>query len=504
MQTIRISIFEEFRRAREERPSDPAFLIASGDRSLPISWRQFTDDIATIANLIEANVSGVAIGILGENSYEWMVAHAACLLSNAVAIPLDTNLDADEIASRLKAVDARVLVHSSLYSYKAHEVIKRMPDLTIGGFGSRKTDLFLNASRKAIGLGLDTIWSRKAVDVERVSMIVFTSGTTSEPRGAELTMRGLETFCEFAASELAMKPGDHSLMLLPIYHIFGIATAYLMLVRGVALGVCPDFRRIYDAVERFRSDFIFLVPALADILAAKIALHGNTATEALGGPIKWILTGGAPLADRVRRKLNDLGIKVITGYGLTETTSLYSLAPDEGDPRPGSAGLAAIHPAVETKVSPEGELLIRGPNVMKCYHNMPERTQKAIDPEGWFHTGDTGRIDDDGFVWITGRISRTIILSSGKKVAPEELEAKLLAIPGVHEAIVFGNENSREISAMVYGDITEEALKKAVSALNISMPVYKRISKVSIRKEPFPKTSSGKIKLSNPDELQTR
>lgn len=504
MQPIKISIFEEFKRAREERPGDPAFLVASGDRSLPISWRQFTDDIATIAHLIEANVPGAAIGILGENSYEWMVAHAACLMSNAVAIPLDTNLNVDEIVSRLKAVDASVLVHSSLYSHKAHEVAKHMPGLITGGFGTRKTDLYLNASRKTIALGFKTIWSKEPVASDRVSMIVFTSGTTSEPRGAELTTRGLETFCEFAASELAMKPGDHSLMLLPLYHIFGIATAYLMLVRGVALGVCPDFRRIYDAVERFRSDFLFLVPALADILAAKIALHGNSATEALGGPIDWILTGGAPLAERVRKKLTELGIKVITGYGLTETTSLYSLASNEGDPRPGSAGLAAIHPDVETKVSPEGELLIRGPNVMKCYHNMPERTKKAIDPEGWFHTGDTGRIDDDGFVWITGRISRTIILSSGKKVAPEELESKLLAIPGVYEALVFGNGTTREISAMAYGEITEEELKKAVGELNISMPVYKRISNVSLRKEPFPKTSSGKIKLSTPDELQTR
>ncbi len=502
MQTI--SLFEEFRRAREQRPDEPAFLVASGDRSLPISWKQFTDDIAIISFIIEANVPGAAIGILGENSYEWMVAHAACLFSGAIAVPIDTNIAPDEIADRLKAVNARVLVHSSLYSHKSREVAKLMPGLITGGFGSRKTDFFLNASRKAISLGIKTIWSREALDGERISMIVFTSGTTSEPRGAELTTHGLETFCEFAASKLRMSPGDCSLMLLPLYHIFGIATAYLMLVRGVALGVCPDFRRIYDAVERFRANFLFLVPALADILASKIALHGHSASEALGEPIDWILTGGAPISEQARKRLNDLGVKVITGYGLTETTSLYSLAPTEGDPHHGSAGLAAIHPEVETKVSDTGELLIRGPNVMKRYHNMPERTAQAIDAEGWFHTGDTGRIDEDGFVWITGRMSRTIILSSGKKIAPEELETKLLAIPGVREAFVFGDGAKREIKAMAYGEISEEELKKAVGALNLSMPVYKRISQISLRREPFPKTSSGKIKLTTPDELQTR
>ena len=502
----RISLFEEFKRAREQRPDEAAFLVASGDRSLPISWRTFTDDIAVISFIIEANVPGAPIGILGENSYEWMVAHAACLFSGAVAVPIDVNLNAAEIAERLRTVGARVLVHSSLYAHKSREVAARIPGLITGGFGSRKTDFFLNASRKAIELGLKTIWSRSPVESDRVSMIVFTSGTTSEPRGAELTTRGLETFCEFAAQTLAMKHGDRSLMLLPLYHIFGIATTYLMLVRGVKLGVCPDFRRIYDAVERFRANFLFLVPALADILASKIAQHGSSASEALGAPIDWILTGGAPQPARSRERLARLGVKVITGYGLTETTSLYSLSPSGDEPRPGSAGLSAAvrHPDVETKVSDDGELMIRGPNVLKRYHNMPDQTAEVLDEDGWFHTGDTGRIDEDGYVWVEGRISRTIVLSSGKKVAPEELESKVMSIHGVKEVLVFGDGSTREITAVVYGDISEEVLKREIGETNLSLPVYKRISRVFARKEPFPKTSSGKIKLTSPDEIQTR
>ena len=500
----RISLFEEFKKAREERMNSPAFLVASGDRCLPISWRQFTDDIAVISFIIDANVKHGAIGILGENSYEWMVVHAACLFSGAVAVPVDVNLSADEIAKRLKSVKARVLVHSSLYSVKSHEVAAKMPALITGSFGSRKTDFFLNASRKAIELGLKTIWSHDSVDAERTSAIVFTSGTTSEPRGVELTIRGIETFCEYAASLLPMKVGDRSLMLLPLHHIFGIATTYLMLVRGVALGVCPDFRRIYDAVDRFRANFMFLVPALAEILASKIAQHGKTAAEALGSPIDWILTGGAPQPRRTFDKMKELGVKLITGYGLTETTSLYSLASPDTDPRPGSAGLAVRHPEVETSVSPEGELLIRGPNVMKGYYKMPERTAKAIDSDGWFHTGDVGRIDKDGFVWITGRISRTIVLSSGKKIAPEELEAKLLAIPGVLEAMVTGDGATREVVAAIYSEMPEEEVHRTVGELNRNLPVYMRISKAVIRSTPFPKTASGKIKLNPPDEIQTR
>ena len=500
----KVNLFEAFRRAREERPGSSAFLVASGDRYLPISWRQFTDDIAVIAFIIDANVKHRAIGILGENSYEWMVVHAACLFSGAIAVPVDVNLNADEIAERLKSVNARVLVHSSLYSVKSHDVASKMPGLITGSFGSRKTDFFLNASRKAIELGLKTIWSRDSVDVERTSAIVFTSGTTSEPRGVELTIRGIETFCEFASSVLPMAPGDRSLMLLPLHHIFGIATTYMMLVRGVALGVCPDFRRIYDAVERFRANFLFLVPALAEILASKIAQHGDTAAVALGSPIDWILTGGAPQPRRTYEKMKQLGVKLITGYGLTETTSLYSLSSPDGDPRPGSAGLAVRHPEVETSVSPEGELLIRGPNVMKGYYKMPERTAKAIDEDGWFHTGDVGRIDEDGFVWITGRISRTIVLSSGKKIAPEELEAKLLTLPGVLETIVSGDGATREVVATIYSEALEADVRRAVGELNRELPVYKRISRVVMRSTPFPKTASGKIKLNAPDEIQTR
>jgi long-chain acyl-CoA synthetase len=199
-----------------------------------------------------------------------------------------------------------------------------------------------------------------------------------------------------------------------------------------------------------------------------------------------------------------LGVKLITGYGLTETTSLYSLSSPSGLYKPGSAGLVARHPEVETAVSEDGELLIRGPSVMKGYYKMPERTAKAIDKDGWYHTGDVGRIDDDGFVWVTGRISRTIVLSSGKKIAPEELEAKLLALPGVLETIVSGDGATREVVATIYGDAPEEALRREVVELNKTLPVYKRISRVDVRTSPFPKTASGKIKLNPPDEIQTR
>lgn len=480
---------------REERPDEAAFLVSSGDRSLPVSWRSFTDDIATISWVIEKHAPGGKIAILGENSYEWMVVHAACLFSGAVAVPVEPALSPDDIAKRLRFTGAAILLHSALYADKAHDVAERLPGLSTGSFGSRKTDFFISAAVKSLSHLVKTIWQKPPADTSRTATMVFTSGTTSQPRAVELSLASIETFVKSTSMALPMKPGDRSLMLLPLHHIFGIAATYTMLAGGVALGVCPDFRRIYDAVERFRANFVFLVPALADILAAKIETHGRSAEEALGQPIDWLLTGGAGLSRRTYERLTALGIKTVSGYGLTETAACYSMSWTAEAPRACSAGKVSQLPEVETKVSPEGELLVRGPNVMKGYYKMPEMTAKAIDADGWFHTGDVGSIDEDGYVWIKGRLSRTIVLSSGKKIAPEELEEKLLQLPGVVEAVVNGDGETRDVRAEIYASVPEESARRAVASLNATLPVYQRIKTTVIRSEPFPRTASGKIKL---------
>ena len=478
-----------------------AFLVTSGDLALPITWRQFTDDIDIVVHLIRTYAPGAKVGILGENSYEWVVAHAAILFSGAVAIPVDMNLTPQEISERMKFTGAVALVHSSLYEDKAREAGRLTPGLVVAGFGTIKTERFLDKLRGAFGLN-DSVWRKDHLELDedstgepQTSMIVFTSGTTSKPRGAELTVRALETFCDWASQCLPIREGQRSLMLLPLHHIFGIGVTYFMLSHGVALGVCPDFRRIYDAFERFRVNFAFLVPALAEILAQKIQQKGRSAEEALGQPIDFILIGGAALPRRTYEHLTALGVKMITGYGLTETCAAYSITPLAGDPHVGAQGKASQARDVETKVSPEGLLLIRGPCVMKGYYKQPEKTAQVIDSEGWYNTGDVGRIDEDGFVWITGRASHTIILSSGKKIAPEELEEKLLSLPGVREALVSGEGESRDIKAEVFSSLSEDHARRVIGELNLSLPVYKRIKTIVIRKEPFPRTSSGKIKV---------
>ena len=487
-------LFEAFKQMRRERPGDPAFLVASGDRSLPINWRQFTDDIDLVVRLVKQYARNDKVVLLGENSYEWIVAHAATMFAGACVVPLDVNLSAREIADRIRVTGATVLVYSALYVEKAHEVRALVPGIKTGGFGSLKTERFLDSVRRLF-VSNDSIWNQDSVDVSRVSTIVFTSGTTSVPRGAELTIESIETTVRAWGDALSLKPGDRTLMLLPLHHIYGLCASYLFLARGVALGVCPDFRRLYDAVERFRVNYVALVPALAEILAQKIEHRGKSAEDALGQPIDWILTGGAPMSRIVYERLAALGIRTLTAYGLTETTALYSIEPYSDGVHVCSAGKAVNSHGVETRVSESGELLVRGPSVMKGYFGEPERTAKVIDADGWFHTGDIGHIDEDGYVWITGRASRTIVLSSGKKVAPEELEAVLTCVPGIKEALVSGDSETREIKAEIYGDISQSAALRAVGELNLNLPVYKRIKNVVVRSTPFERTASGKIRV---------
>ena len=490
-----MDLFASFKQLRNEHPGLAAFRISAGDRSIPISWRQFTDDIAATIRIIEKYGPGSTIGLLGENSYEWMVSHAACLFGGATVVHVDPNIQPEEVARRLRFVGARALIHSALYNEKAEAVERLSPGLAVGGFGTRLTDAFLDEARTYIEKNKSGIFDRDnvALDRARTSMIVFTSGTTSEPRGAELTLAGIETFCESTLRALPMRVGDRSLMMLPLHHIFGICATYAMLAAGVTLGVCPDFRRIQDVAQRFRINFAFLVPALAEILAAKIERRGRNAEEVLGTRIEWIVTGGAPISRRAHERLQALGIRSLGAYGLTETTACYSMSRASEVFKPGSAGQISLALGVEAKVSREGELLIRGPNVMKGYYKMPEKTAQAIDRDGWFHTGDRGRIDEDGFVWVAGRASRTIVLNSGKKVAPEELEEKILGLPGVLEVVVSGEGESRQIVAEIYASIPEAQVQAAVASLNRILPVYQRISRVVLRAEPFRRTSSGKI-----------
>jgi long-subunit acyl-CoA synthetase (AMP-forming) len=228
-------------------------------------------------------------------------------------------------------------------------------------------------------------------------------------------------------------------------------------------------------------------------LAEKIAKHASSAEAAFGSPIDWVLIGGAPLSRRVYENLCSLGVQPLTAYGLTETTALYSIATVGDDPHVGSAGRACDLPGVEVKVSDDGVLLVKGPNVMKGYYRDPEGTAQVLSPDGWFRTDDYGRIDEDGYVWVTGRASRTIVLSSGKKIAPEELEERIHALPGVREVLVSGDGATRNITAEIYAVVPEDSVRRSISCgsadqTTTSLPLFESIRARAEPQVPAPRT----------------
>jgi long-chain acyl-CoA synthetase len=490
-----MNLFEKFREHRLSHPEETAFMSAMGDRFLPISWKTFTDDIALVAEVIRVHARGKVVALLGENSYEWIVAHAACIFAGAIVVPIDINLSPEDIVFRLKKVKAAVLVYSSQFRHKAVAVKSLFGEINIARFSNIQTDSFLNLASQRLLAGNASIWDEPIdpKNSERVSMYVFTSGTTSSPRAVMHSVSALEAFCEAASPRLQLKRSMRSLMMLPLQHIFGICTTYLMLAEGVHIGICPDFRRLYSDVERFRVNFVFLVPALAEILAKKISQHG--VEELSANKLDFVLTGGAHLPRRTYEALTSLGIKVITAYGLTETCSMYSMDFRDGQVAPGSAGVSFADSQTQTKASAEGELLIKGPSVFKGYFEDEVSTQKVFTDDGWFKTGDLGKIDASNNVWITGRISRMIIFDTGKKVSPEEVESKITALPGIEEALVYSTGDDRVITAQIYSKLSKEAVEKLIFKLNRRLPVYMRIRELIIRDTPLPRTTSGKIKV---------
>ncbi len=478
------TLFQMFKRNRDERPDSVAFLLAEGETTRTVSWRAFALDVEAGGLLLAKFFPKATVALLGENSYDWMRAHVSAMFAGHVVVPLETNLTPAEIADRLAFTGVRILFHSPVCAERAHAVAKLLSGLHVLEFGSERYTLRMDEAKAALAAGRPGLFSLPPRDLAETSTIMFTSGTTSKPRGVELTLGTFGAFAESAARALPLAAGARSLMVLPLYHIFGIASVYFMLARGVALGVCPDFRRMYDGVKRFEVTGLFLVPALLEILAQKLEMRGEVKLD-------WVGTGGALLPERTRERFAKLRLKVIQVYGLTETCALFSMSPLD-DPRPDTAGLAS--PISEVRVSEDGELLIRGPSVMKGYYREPALTAQAI-TEGWFHTGDTGTIDERGYVHVVGRRNRTIVLDSGKKIAPEELEERLMRLPGIHEALVSGDGTTRDLKAEVYATVPEETVQRQIAALNRQLPVYKRIRVIVARSEPFPRTGSGKIKV---------
>ncbi len=489
---------------------------------------------------------GEKLAILSESMPEMGACLFAAVISGMVTVPLDNKLTIYELESILTSCQPSVLAVSHANIDKALELQKRITSIKhlilMDEPMSNDGDI---PSLYSLPSGRECKWRHRSL--KDTALIIYTSGTTGAPKGVQTTFGNMTTqVLEMSKilPEILPHENVNLLSILPMNHLFELTVGFsTFLNRGSSI-FYPQSLKPKDVLGDMREkkiDFMIVVPAFlkllkntieADIkslpLEEKLLFERSYAAAEyitdydikrqlfrsilakFGGNFYGFISGGAPLDPTVGEFFERIGIKIFQGYGLSETSPIISI--DRGEDRK----LLSVGPVLDSydaKIDPDtGELLVKGPSVMKGYYNNPEKTAEVLEEDGWLHTGDIGQFDEDGRLYITGRIKNMIVLSGGKKVFPEEVEAVLEQNDNFSEICVFGatrttgaKDGTEEIMTVIvptvdilnkYSD--EEALQKfivnEVKGLSIQLAPYKRPVNIVVRKEPLPRTATRKVK----------
>lgn len=490
------------------------------------------------------------VAVVGHNSYEWAVAHLSNLLGGIVSVPLDKGLQLGELENSL----IRSQVQAVVFDDKLKDImleIKENNKTNIKYFicTSKAQDFLyfydlLLDGQKILENG-NTEYVEHKIDSKKMSILLFTSGTTSKSKAVMLNQYGIATNVYDMLQVESFYSTDVNIAFLPYHHIFGSTGLIVMLASGVKT-VFPDgLKYIQKNLVEYKVSVFVGVPVLIDKMYSTILkevkkqgkdklvnfmLHLSNILmklhidirrtlfkqliNALGGNMRFIISGGAPLDKKVAKWFNDIGIHLVQGYGLTETSPVIA-AENDTSVRYGSVGKAmgSLNIKIQNKDKEGmGEILVKGPNVMLGYYNEPELTKEVL-KNGWFHTGDLGFIDKDGFLFITGRKKDLIVLKNGKKVFPEELELLINRLDFVEESFVYGlpsKEDKNDVKVAVEVVLNEKNIKEKypniaeneihdiiwneIKEINKTLPMYKYIKHLELSKEPLIKTTTNKIK----------
>lgn len=482
-----------------------------------ITYEKLLEEVNSFGTgLYNLGLEDKRIAVVGKNSYPWAVAHLANLLGGIISVPLDKGLQLEELESSLirSKVEAIVFDESHIDMI---EQIKENGKTNIKKYiCMTKVEGYLNLEdikqegKKLIQSG-EKSYLQKEIKAKEMGILLFTSGTTSQSKAVMLSQYGIATNIYDMQIVETFYNTDVNIAFLPFHHVFGSTGLLVMLACGVKT-VFPDgLRYIKQNLQEYGVSVFIGVPILVDKIyqniQKEIEKQGKTKVvnlgiklskfllkfhidirrklfkqiiDQLGGKMRFVISGGAPLEKSVAEGFTNLGIKMVQGYGLTETSPVIAAENDKFT-RPGSIGFPMRH--TELKIVNQdkdgiGELCVKGPNVMLGYYENGEKTKEVL-KDGWFYTGDLGYQDKDGFIFITGRSKDMIVLKNGKKAFPEELEMLVNKIEEVEESFVFGmpskeDKNNLKISVKVvydekivkekYGDITERLIPKDMDA----------------------------------------
>ncbi len=493
---------------------------------------------------------GDKIALCGRNSANWAVAFMATLSYGAVAVPILHEFKAEQVHNIVNHSDAKLLfagdqVWPSLVaeSMPALEGVINIPDYSL--LVSRTESLTEARERLNEFFGKkypkffrpEHVTYRKALDPEGLALINYTSGTTSNSKGVLVPYRALWSNLEFAREKLgsAVLRGHNVISILPMAHMYGMAFEFIFeFMQGCHiffLTRVPSPKVIFKAFSEIRPHIVISVPLVIEKIIKKVVLPKlqtvsmkvllklpvinskirekirEQLVEAFGGRFYEIIIGGAAFNSEVEQFLHKIGFNFTVGYGATECAPIISYV-DWHEFRPGSCGKAA--PRMELRIAngdPEtgvGEILTRGTNVMLGYYKNPEATAAAIDKDGWYHTGDLGVMDSDGFLYIRGRSKNMLLGSSGQNIYPEEIEDKLNTLPYVSESIII--QKGDKLYGLVHPDYDEveknglsdedisEVMERNRKELNTMVATYEQLSGIRIHTEEFEKTPKRSIK----------
>jgi long-chain acyl-CoA synthetase len=398
--------------------------------------------------LIAAGIKpGDRVGLVSENRVEWRLADLGILAAGAVTVSPHAALAAPQLLFELADSGVRWLFASGRTMAAVADVAGKLPALTgmvafdrTGGVLS--WDGFLghaNTAARGAKLHFEALQQRRSVD--DLCCILYTSGTTGTPKGVMLTHGNILFNCGAIQQAHPRQIDGTVLSWLPLSHIFGrTIDHYLNLALGATVALADSPETVIANCMELRPHYLASVPRLYEKALAATQSPDRAASSArlraaFGGAIQWLTSGGAPLPTALQTAYQEAGLTIYQGYGLTETSPVISFN-GPGHNKAGSVGPPL--PGVEIMIAPDGEILTRGPHIMKGYWNQPVATQDAL-ADGWFHTGDLGTMDGDGYLSITGRKKEIIVLSNGKKVVPSVIESLLTTDPLIEQAAVSGD-----------------------------------------------------------------
>lgn len=515
-----------------------------------ISYKKFENEInCTGTGFLNLGLKNKRFAIIGPNSYEWALSYIAVLYGVGVAVPLDKGLPEAEIEDSIARSEAEVIIFDQKYIDTIKKIKEQnktnlkfficMQDTAEDGIINLST--VKKAGEEKLQKG-DKEFFDLEIDNNKTSVIIFTSGTTSMSKAVMLSQYNIASDINSMNACEKLYPTDVNMQMLPFHHTFSSTGIVLMLNNGVKNVFCDGLRHIQNNMKEYKVSVFVCVPLILEAMhkrvMAEVKKQGKEKSvefakklsgallkvgidvrkklfgeilKNFGGNMRFVVSGAAAIDKSVAEDFNAWGILTIQGYGLTETSPVVC-AENAKFIRYGSVGVPLEDIEVRIDNPDEkgiGELVVKGPNVMLGYYKNEEATKSTL-IDGWYHTGDLGYRDKDGYIFITGRKKNVIVLKNGKNVFPEELEELVDKLPYIAESMVFGypKEDDLVVSLkLVYDEnyvknfmnnMPEEELREKawadIKQINETVPKYKHIKKFILTKEPMIKTTTAKVK----------